>query len=124
MGFVSFMKAVGHDIKKGLDFILPYAETMGETAVSLLAPSLGPLFNQTVAAVVTAEQAAVAAGQQKTGTQKLAAVVALMGPLIKQALTDAGKPNNDTDIQNWINAVVTILNVAPAPSTNTEAVAK
>ena len=114
MSFVSFLKAVGHDFKKGLDYILPIAETAGEVAVSMFAPSLGALFNQTVGAVVTAEQAAVAAGQAGSGVQKLAAVVALMGPLIKTALTDAGKAADDAAVQNYINSIVTILNALPA----------
>lgn len=116
MGFVSFLKAVGHDFKKGLDFLLPYAATSGEVAVSLFAPTLGPLFNQTVSAVVTAEQAMTAVGKQDgTGAQKAASVVGIMGPLIKQALSDAGKDSTDASVQNYINAVVTILNAAPAP---------
>lgn len=118
MSFKSLMQHIGHDIKVGLEFILPYAQTTGEVAVSLLAPSLGPLFNQTVAAVATAEQAAVAvknAGGSLTGQQKAASVVQLMGPLIKQALTDAGKPADDAAVQKYIDSVVTILNTAPAP---------
>ncbi|MGO9073262.1 MAG: hypothetical protein ACLPLR_08735 [Terriglobales bacterium] len=117
MSFKSFLQTVGRDFKKGLDFILPWAEGAGEVAVSIFAPALGPLFNQTVSAVVTAEQAAVAAGQEKGGAQKLIAVTTLMGPLIKQALQDAGKPNDDAAVQAYINAIVQILNAAPAPAT-------
>ena len=115
MSFISFLKAVGHDFKKGLEYILPIAETAGEVAVSIFAPALGPLFNQTVAAVVTAEQSAVAAGASGgSGVSKLAAVVALMGPLIKQALVDAGKPATDAAVQEYINGIVAILNALPA----------
>jgi hypothetical protein len=116
MSFKSFLEAVGHDFKKGLDFVLPYAESAGEVAVSIFAPSLGTLFNQTVSAVVTAEQASAAVGKQAgTGAQKLASVTQLIGPLIKQALTDAGKPGSDAAVQNYINSIVTILNAIPAP---------
>jgi len=118
MSFKSLMEKIGHDVKVGLDFILPYAETTGKVAISVFAPALGPLFNQTVAAVATAEQAAVAvknSGGTMTGQQKLASVAALIGPLVKQALTDAGKPSDDAAVQQWINAVVLILNTAPAP---------
>ncbi len=114
MSFKSFLQTVGRDFKKGLDLILPWAEGAGEVAVSIFAPALGPLFNQTVAAVITAEQAAVAAGQQKGGVAKLAAVVTFMGPLIKQALIDAGKPGDDAAVEAYINAIVQILNAAPA----------
>jgi len=120
MSFKGFLEAVGHDFEKALDFILPYAATSGEVAIQLLAPALGPLFNQTVNAVITAEQSAAAIGKQSgTGAQKLASVVQLMGPLIAQGLTDAGKPNDDAAVQNYISAIVQILNAAPAPPAST-----
>ena len=122
--FISFLEAVGRDFKKGLDFILPYAETAGAAAVTIFAPSMGPLFNQTVSAVVTAEQAAAAVGKQTgSGAQKLAAVATLVGPLIKQGLTDAGKTADDAAVQSYINSVVTILNTVPASTTTVAAVA-
>lgn len=115
--FVSFLEKVGHDFKVGLDKVLPIAATAGEVAVSMFAPGASTLFNQTMAAVVTAEQSAAAVGNQSgTGTQKLASVVSLMGPLIAQALADVGKPNDDASVQKYISAVVTVLNAIPAPS--------
>lgn len=115
--FVTFLEALGRDFVHGLDKILPYAETTGEVAVKLFAPALGPLFNQTVTAVVTAEQAAAAVGKQTgSGQQKLASVAQLMGPLIAQALTVAGKPADETAVQGYINSVVQVLNTAPAPA--------
>lgn len=115
MSFTSILKAIGHDFKKGLDYILPIAETAGEMAVAIYAPALGPLFNQTVAAVVTAEQNAAAIGKQNgTGAQKLASVVQLMGPLIAQSLTDAGKSATAADVEQYINSIVMILNLIPA----------
>lgn len=117
MSFKSWLQHVGEEFKKGLDFILPWAETAGKVAVSIFAPALGPLFNQTVSAIVTAEQAAAAIGKQSgSGAQKLSSVVTLMGPLIAQALKDAGKANDDQAVQNYINAIVTILNATPAPA--------
>jgi hypothetical protein len=112
--FISFLEAVGHDFKKGLDYILPYAETAGEAAVTIFAPALGPLFNQTVSAVVTAEQSAAAIKAGLTGPQKLSAVATLVGPLIQQALTDAGKTADEAAVQSYINAIVLILNTVPA----------
>jgi len=115
--FVSFLEAVGRDFKKGLAVALPFIETAGEAAVATFLPALGPLFNQTVSAVVTAEQSAAAIGKQTgTGVQKAAAVVGLVGPLIEQALIDAGKSSTAADVQNYVNAIVTILNLAPAPA--------
>ena len=122
MSFKSWLTKVGEDFKKGLDFILPWAEGAGEVAVSVFAPALGPLFNSTVTAIATAEQNAAALGKQAgSGASKLAAVVTIAGGLIKQGLADAGKPNDDAAVENYINAVVQILNAAPAPAPATPA---
>ncbi len=122
--FLSFLEAVGRDFKKGLAVALPFIETAGEAAVATFVPALGPLFNQTVSAVVTAEQAAAAIGKQSgSGVQKSAAVVALVGPLIEQALIDAGKPSTAADVQNYVNSIVAILNLVPAPLPATPAAA-
>ena len=115
--FVSFLESVGKDFKKFLAFVLPYAAGPGEVAIAAFAPALGPMFNATVAAVVTAEQSAAAVGKQVgSGAQKLASVVQLMGPLIAQGLADAGKPNDNTAVQGYITSVVNVLNAAPAPT--------
>ena len=117
MSFKSWLQKVGEDFKKGLDYILPYAETTGEAAVSIFAPALGPLFNSTVTAVCMAEQSFAAIGKQsKTGASKLAAVVQIAGGLIKQGLADAGQANDDAAVEKYISSVVAVLNVAPAKS--------
>ena len=117
MSFVSVMQKIGHDFKKGLDFILPWAEGAGEVGVMMFAPSLGPMFNSTVAAVALAEQKAAALGQQNgTGPQKLTSVLQLMEPVIAAGLKDAGKESDTDAVTRYINAVVTILNTAPAPA--------
>ncbi len=117
MSFKSWLTKVGEDFKKGLDFILPWAESAGETAVSVFAPQLGPLFNSTVTAVATAEQNFTALGKQSgSGAQKLAAVVQIAGGIIKKGLEDAGKAADDAAVEKYINSVVTILNSVPAPS--------
>lgn len=116
MSFKSFLVKVGEDFKKGLDFLLPLAAGPGEMAVSLFAPQLGPLFNATVSAVLTAEQNAAALGKQSgSGAQKLASVVGIVGGLIKQGLEDAGKSSLQADIEGYINSVVSILNAIPVP---------
>jgi hypothetical protein len=115
--FVSILETVGKDIKKALDFILPYAQTVGETAVSIYAPGLGPIFNATVSAVMTAEANFAAIGKSSgSGASKLAAVTSVVGGLIKQALADAGKASDDAAVQSYINGVVQVLNAAPAPT--------
>src|ERR1035438_10768851 len=105
--FVSFLEAVGKDFQKGLHFILPIAASSGEVAVSLFAPSLGPMFNSTVNAVVLAEQKYAALKQQTgTGASKLADVTQLIGPVIAQGLTDAGKTADATAVAGYVNSVV------------------
>lgn len=117
MSFTSFLDKVGHDFKVVFDKVIPIAAGAGEIAVSLLAPSLGPLFNTTVNAVITAEQNASAIGKQAgSGPIKLAAVVQLMGPLIATALKDAGKDSSTAAVEGYINSIVTILNALPASS--------
>ena len=113
--FITFLEAVGRDFRKGLDYILPIAATAGEVGIAIFAPGLGTIFNTTVNAVITAEQAAVAAGKQAgTGPQKAANVLALVGPLIKVALDDAGKASDDVAVQKYIDSIVTILNAIPS----------
>jgi hypothetical protein len=115
MSFKSFLDHVGHDLKCGLDFILPIAEGMGQTAMNIFAPGLGPMFRATVAAVVLAEHKATALKQEKNGPQKLADVLQLMEPVIAQGLADAGKASDRASVITYINSVVQILNTAPAP---------
>ena len=116
MGFKSFLAHVGHDLKIGLDFIIPIAEGSGQAAVNIFAPGLGPMFRATVGAVVLAEQKAAALKQEKNGPQKLADVLQLMEPVISQGLADAGKANDRAGVIAYINSVVQILNTAPAPA--------
>jgi hypothetical protein len=116
--FVSVLESVGKDFEKGLSALLPYVEGMGEVAVSAFAPSLGPLFNSTVAAVALAEQKAAALGTQaKSGTAKLADVLQIMQPVIAKGLSDAGKSSDTAAVTSYVNSVVAVLNAAPAPTT-------
>ncbi len=119
MSFVSFLKAVGHDFKKGLDFLLynPYANAVENVAFNVALPGLGPVFNATKAAVILAEQKAAALGKQGgTGVQKLADVLTLMEPVIAEALKDAGKESHTAAVTAYINSVVAVLNLAPPPA--------
>lgn len=118
MSFKSLMQHIGHDIKVGLEFILPFAETAGKVAIAQFAPGLGSLYNQTVAVVGTQEQAAVAlsaSGIKLTSEQKFSNVLAIMGPLVSQTLKDAGKDNSAASVATFINGVVSAMNLAPAP---------
>lgn len=111
--FVSFLKTVGKDFLK---YVIPWAATAGEVAVAAFVPALGPMFNQTVSAVVLAEQKYAALGTAKAGPQKLADVLQIMEPVIAQGLADAGKPNDTASVTAYINSVVTVLDAAPPPA--------
>lgn len=117
--FISFFEHLGHDFKVGLPIALQIAETGGKTAVQIFAPAASLLFNQTLAAIATAEQNAQALGAVKAGPQKLAAVVQLMGGLIEQGLTDANQPAALADVEKYIEAALTIAKATvitvPAP---------
>lgn len=115
--FISVLEAIGRDFEHGLEKVLPWVEGAGEVAVGIFAPNFSPLFNSTVTAIAMAEQKAAALGKQSgTGIQKLADVLQLMEPVIAQALAIAGKASDQAAVINYINAVVTILNAAPAPT--------
>jgi hypothetical protein len=112
--FISFMEHIGHDLKVGLPPAVKIAETMGETAISIFAPGASALFNQTVSAIATAEQNYPTSG---SGTQKSAAVISIMGNLIKQGLTDAGMSNDNATVQKYIEAALLIAKVTPVLDT-------
>lgn len=108
--FVSWLEHIGRSI-------LHIAESpeLGKI-VQLFAPQFGPAFNLTVNAVAMAEQKYAAIGKQSgTGEQKLADVLLIAQPVIAQALADLGKANDTAAVTKYINAVVAILNNAPAP---------
>lgn len=115
MSFKSFLQKVGEDFKKGLDAILPYAETAGKVAVATFAPQFGPAFNATVSVVSMVEQKYAALGKQSgTGASKLSDALTIGEPLIAQALADAGKSHDTASVTKYINEVVDILNAVPA----------
>lgn len=106
--FIGFFEHLGHDLKIGLPVALKIAETGGQVAVNIFAPAAAPLFNQTLAAIATAEQNAKALGAMKAGPQKLASVIQLMGGLIEQGLRDANQPAALADVEHYIEAALTI----------------
>jgi len=119
MSFISVMKAIGKDVEKV--FLSPWFQTgvhVAEGVVGLAIPGLGPAFNLTAQAVMTAEANFAAVGQSSgTGASKLAQVISTSGNLIAQCLKDAGAQNVTQDkVASYISAVVAILNAAPVPT--------
>jgi hypothetical protein len=107
--FESFLKAVGHDFKIGLDHVLPIAQA-AVPAVSIINPGVGALLQTSVGVALATEQKFAAMGQQSgTGQQKLAEAVSILNPIIKQVFPQFG----DAEVQNYVNAVVALLNALP-----------
>ncbi len=112
--FVSFLETVGKDFTKGLNEILPFAQAAGN-AVALVNPAYGALIQTTVATVIATEQKFAASGKQsQTGSQKLADVVTILEPVVIQTLKGYGVDADTSHVQNYVNAVVGLLNNLPA----------
>jgi len=119
MSFKSVMKKIVEDVEKVFES-KPFqvGEKVAETVIGLAFPAMGPLFNVTAQAVITAEQNFAAVGKSSgTGQEKLAAVLTAAGNLITQGLKDAGVSEvTEQKVQAYISAVVTVLNTTPAPA--------
>ncbi len=132
MSFISFLEAIGKDFAKGLAFVVKYLVPVESLAALLFPPAAAALSEAQVTAsllqqtILTVEQNYAAAGVQNgTGSQKLAAVLALAGPAVTNLLsqptvaaelTKAGITVDTAYIQNLINAVVGFLNVQAPPA--------
>jgi hypothetical protein len=130
MTFTGVLVTIGKDFEKGLKWAVTYA-VPAEKLVAILFPAAAPavtaLADATTLvqnAVLLVEQKYAASGtQQGTGTQKLADVVQLTGPVVTQLLSQAGINANTSYIQSLVSAVVAILNVQSMPTTSAPAAA-
>lgn len=118
--FTSILSAVGNGLKKFFG-VATEAAVAAEPVIDVVFPGIAPLYNLTVAEVVKAESAAIAAGQQNgTGPQKLALVVQAITPVFQEYAASTGIPwsaQQAQTITNWVNAVVASLNAIPSAST-------
>jgi hypothetical protein len=122
--FVTFLEAIGHDFKVGLQKLDPFVKeaivlgTAAQAEVSALDPALGAILKLTVATVSSIEQKFAAMGQQAgTGVQKLAQATTILQPVISQVFSAVGKASDVATVQNYISAVVDFLNAIPASAT-------
>lgn len=113
--FKTILDDIGNGLKKVFTIGTEVAKA-AEPFVDIAFPGIAPLYNATVAAVGTAETAAIAAGAQTgTGAQKLAAVVASITPVFTAYATAQGLPAPTVaTITNYVNAVVATVNAIPA----------
>jgi hypothetical protein len=120
--FMSVLEATGKGFEKGLHWAVTYAVPV-EKLVALLFPAAAPAISGIAdatslvqTAVLMVEQKYSAAGTQSgTGTQKLADVMLMAGPVVTQLLTQSGIPVSTSYVQSLVSAVVAILNVQPMP---------
>jgi len=112
--FVSVLESIGKKLETPLADVLKVAQG-AEPFITALNPALGAIFSTTVGVVLNVEQKFAAMNKQSgTGVQKLAEATAILGPLLTQALSVAGKPADAATVQNYINTVVALLNATPA----------
>ena len=124
MTFIGVLEAIGKGFEKGLVWAVRYAVPV-EKLVAMLFPSSAPvalgIADATTLlqnAVLMVEQKYSAAGKQSgTGTQKMADVMQLVGPVVVQLLKQAGVDATAGYVQNLASAVVAILNVQAMPAT-------
>jgi hypothetical protein len=122
--FIGVLEAIGKGFEKGLVWAVRYAVPV-EKLVATLFPSTAPvaigIADATTLlqnAVLMVEQKYSAAGKQSgTGSQKLADVMLLVGPVVTQLLKQAGVEASAAYVQNLASAVVAILNVQSMPTT-------
>lgn len=111
MSFKSFLQSIGEKFTEAL----PWLQKSG-ALLTVFDPSMGALFNTTLNIVATVEQKWAALGKQSgTGVQKLADALQIGEPVIAQGLKLAGRSSSTADVTSYINSVVTVANLAPAP---------
>lgn len=111
--FISFLKHVGRDFKKGLGVVLPIADAVA-TGLSVVNPALGGLLHTSILTVMSVEQKFTAEGQQDgSGPQKLAEAVNILYPAFKTSFAQYGVQVDTNHVENYINAIVAALNAFP-----------
>lgn len=111
--FKSVLSAIGHFMAK---VFTPGNIQAAATVADIALPGFAVLIDATAAAVINAENAAIAAGQQNgTGAQKSALVVAAIEKQYEAFAAQNNIPVVPENIQKYVDAVVAALNSFPAP---------
>lgn len=121
---MSWLKSVGSFIGKVLG-IAQKAEPTAAALASALLPQFAPeiaaaddLYNRIVKQILIAESAMQAAGDAKTGPEKLQAVLSEVGPMLDQWVANnfpGQKQVSAVAKSGLINAIVAILNELQPP---------
>ena len=122
---VTIMEAIGRDCLKTLSIIQAYLPAAASLAGLIFPPAqaeLGTAANVVAlieSAVATVEAKWAAGGQgSKTGTQKLADVLALTESTVLELLRQIGITADASYVTELINVVVGILNLAQIPDSS------
>lgn len=109
--FITFLETVGKDFNSGIEKALPYAQ-VAVPFVAAANPAAGALLQTSIGVVVAVEQKFAALNQQSgSGAQKSAQALQILEPYILSAFG-----TKDAAVaQNYINAVVAMLNIPVAP---------
>ena len=117
------METIGKDILKAWGEVIKYLPPVATLAALIFPGAAGATVGVVNAidlvqqAVATVEQKFKAAGAPSgSGPQKLAQVIAIVGPTVTQLLAAEGIHIDAPQLNNIINAVVAVLNVQAAPA--------
>jgi hypothetical protein len=112
--FKSVLSALGHFLGKVFS---PGNITIAASIADIVLPQFSALINVTASAIINAENAAIAAGQQNgSGEQKAALVVASIEAQYQAFAAANGIPVIPDNVRKYVDAVVAALNSFPAPT--------
>jgi hypothetical protein len=113
-GFKSVLSSIGHFLAKVFN---PTVITSAATVADILLPQFSALINKTATAVINAEVAAIAAGQQSgSGAQKSALVIAQIEKDYENFAAANNIPVIPDNVKKYVDAIVAALNSFPAPT--------
>lgn len=113
-GFRTILDDIGHFLVK---VFTPGNIQLAANIVDIALPQFTLLTNAAANAVISAENASIAAGKQTgSGAQKSAIVIAAIEQQYTSFALAAGIPVIPANMQKYVDAVVAMLNSFPAPT--------
>lgn len=115
---MKFLSDIGHFLKKA--FTDPKAIMLEASIADLALPGFAPLINSAASAIVTAETSAAAAGMQNgTGSQKMAAAIALFQNTYNTWAAQNSLVQEPAAVKNILQNVFNLLNeIKAVPATS------
>ena len=113
--FKSILSSIGHFLGKVFS---PGNIHIASNIMDIILPQFSTLINVTASAIINAENAAIAAGQQSgSGEQKSALVLAAIEQQYQAFAAANGIPVIPENVKKYVDAIVAALNSFPAPPT-------